>query len=238
MPAPHVDYDREIKDAAIRWVMDLERRAGREPADVRGDRALGDVVSPPRLIEVKAIGKKSSRGDSLWLDARQRDEALLNPNFFIYVVENIRQGHRQDFKLKVYDNDRLRRLLTGAKENHYFEVPVPAGEYKNAGHDDLEPAPDQPLVEIISMTLKVDRDGCRIAQVEWRDTRGEHLETWDSDGFAEWDDSNAADESAAGYYALLDEVAADLSEATGEDFGPDDLLRQAALLRVGDPPAH
>jgi len=55
-----------VEDAAIAWVMDLERNAGRQPVDTRfaGARARADLGSPPRVIEVKASGK-SCRGDDL-----------------------------------------------------------------------------------------------------------------------------------------------------------------------------
>jgi len=56
--------NKAVEAAAIAWVMDLERNAGREPVDTRFAGAKADLVSPPRIIEVKASGK-SCRGDDL-----------------------------------------------------------------------------------------------------------------------------------------------------------------------------
>src|SRR5208282_410545 len=48
---------------------ELERKAGRGPQDTRYQGAPADIESPPRLIEIKAVGKESCRGEFLWLDA-------------------------------------------------------------------------------------------------------------------------------------------------------------------------
>jgi hypothetical protein len=106
------------------------RRA--EARDTRYQGAPADIESPPRLIEIKAVGKPSSRGDFLWLETRQVDEARVNPNFFVYVVENVRQGDPALFRLKVYGGELLRRLVGGAKERRYYEVPVPVDVYGSA----------------------------------------------------------------------------------------------------------
>ncbi len=92
--------DKGIESAAIEWVMGLGRGAGREPRDVRYAGAPGDIASPPRVIEVKAFGK-SNRGYDLWLETRQIEEARTNPDFYVYVVENVRQGDRAQFTLPV-----------------------------------------------------------------------------------------------------------------------------------------
>jgi hypothetical protein len=47
--------NKAIEAAAIEWVMELERAAGREPRDTRFAGAPADVLSPPRVIEVKAF---------------------------------------------------------------------------------------------------------------------------------------------------------------------------------------
>ena len=122
-----------IENAAITWVMELERNAGRQPQDTRYRGAPADIESPPRLIEIKAVGKESCRGEFLWLETRQVDEARENPNFYVYVVENVRQGNSEHFRLKVYGGEQLQRLLSKAKEKRYYEVPVPVAEYDGAG---------------------------------------------------------------------------------------------------------
>jgi Domain of unknown function (DUF3883) len=130
--------NRAIEDAAIRWVIELEREAGREPTDTRHQGAPADIESPPRLIEVKAVGKASGRSDGcLWLETRQVEEARRNPNFFVYVVENVRQGDPRSFRLIVYGDEQLERLLARAKEKHYYEVPIPVAEYDLAAGSDV-----------------------------------------------------------------------------------------------------
>ena len=123
--------NKAVESAAISWVMDLERSAGREPVDTRFAAAQADLVSPPRVIEVKAFGK-SCRGDDLWLETRQYQAALENPNFHLYVVENVRQGDPAMFWLRVLHGERLHVLLRRAKEQHYYTVPWPVAHYDSS----------------------------------------------------------------------------------------------------------
>src|SRR5437764_10738251 len=103
-----------IEDAAVKWVIELERVVGRQPLDTRRHKgAAADIESPPRVIEVKAFGK-SNRGLDLWLETRQVDEARTNPDFYVYVVENVRQGDPDLFTLKVLGGEQLSRLLERA----------------------------------------------------------------------------------------------------------------------------
>src|ERR1022692_35459 len=57
--------NKAIETAAIEWVMELERTAGRQPRDTRFAGAPADILSPPRVIEVKAFGKSNPRLRSL-----------------------------------------------------------------------------------------------------------------------------------------------------------------------------
>lgn len=123
--------NRAIEQAAIAWVMELERAAGREPVDTRHRGAPADVESSPRIIELKAFGG-SNRGFGLWLEVRQVEEARRDRNFYVYVVENVRQGDPSKFTLKVLGGDQLRHLLERAKEKRYYEVPLPVAEYDSA----------------------------------------------------------------------------------------------------------
>jgi hypothetical protein len=125
---PELLGNRAIEEAAVAWVMQLELAAGREPRDTRHRGAPADIESPPRLIEVKAYGK-TCRGEDLWLEVRQVDEARVNPSFYLYVVENVRQGDPAYFRLKILGGERLQRLLGRAKEQRYFTVPWPVAEY-------------------------------------------------------------------------------------------------------------
>jgi hypothetical protein len=120
--------NKATEDAAIAWVIQMEAATGRHPRDTRYRGAPADIESPPRLIEVKAFGR-STRGYDLLLEPRQVEEARENPDFYVYVVENIRQGDPSDFTLRVLAGDRLQRLLTHAKEYRYFGVPWPVADY-------------------------------------------------------------------------------------------------------------
>jgi hypothetical protein len=76
------------------------------------------------MIEVKAFGT-SNRGYELWLEARQVQEARTNPDFYVYVVENVRQGDSSMFTLRVLGGEHLARLVARAKEQQYFTIPWP-----------------------------------------------------------------------------------------------------------------
>jgi uncharacterized protein DUF3883 len=121
--------NKAIEDAAIAFVMEYERRALREPRDTRYRGAPADIESSDRVIEVKAAARSVRTSGFLFLEARQIDEARRNPNFHIYVVENVAQGDPAAFELRILGGDQLRRLVARAKERRYFEVPVPVGEY-------------------------------------------------------------------------------------------------------------
>ena len=68
-------------------------------------------------------------GYGLLLEPRQVEEGRSNPNFYLYIVENVAQGDAARFELRVLAGDQLRRLLERARERRYFEVPVPVAEY-------------------------------------------------------------------------------------------------------------
>lgn len=119
----------QVENAAIAWALELEREAGRQPEDARKrDGFPADIDSPPRIIEVKAFGG-SARGDFLWLETSQVEEGLRNSDFYVYVIENVRQGDPARFTLRVLGGERLARLLARAREKHYYEVPFPVAEY-------------------------------------------------------------------------------------------------------------
>lgn len=121
--------NKAVEDAAVSWVCQLEREAGREPEDMRARSSPVDIVSPPRAIEVKAYGQ-SARGTELFMEVAQLEEAQRNPEFYLYVVENVRQGDPVDFGLKVLAGEALQTLLTRAKEQRYFTVPWPVAHYE------------------------------------------------------------------------------------------------------------
>ena len=125
-----------VEDAAIIWVMDFERRAGREPVDRRHERTFpGDLESPPRIIEIKASAT-SYRGWYLPLAPSQFEHARTDPSFFLYVVENVGLGDPAKFTLRVLAGDRLRMLAARASERRYFEVPWPTADYDETPIED------------------------------------------------------------------------------------------------------
>lgn len=124
--------NKAIEDAAIAMVMQLERNAGRTPTDRRYEADFaGDISSPPRTIEVKAVGK-DQRGWFVPLEARQYAAAVSDRNFWLYVVDNVRQGDPTAFRLKVFGGEQLARLLGAAKRREYYELPIPVGEFDSA----------------------------------------------------------------------------------------------------------
>jgi len=120
--------NRAIEDAAIAFVVRWEAEHGRPTQDTRGAGAAADVAGPDRVIEVKAYGQ-SARGQDLWLEPRQKAEAASNPDFWIYVVDNVRQGDPANFRLLQIGGDDLQRLLQRAVERRYFTVPWPVASY-------------------------------------------------------------------------------------------------------------
>ncbi|SNT49652.1 hypothetical protein SAMN05421812_107234 [Asanoa hainanensis] len=120
--------NRAIEDAAVAFVLRWEADHGRPAEDTRGTGAPADVASSGRTIEVKACGA-SARGQDLWLESRQRAEADTNPDFWIYIVENVRQGDPAHFRLLQIGGEDLKRLVRRAVERQYFTVPWPVAEY-------------------------------------------------------------------------------------------------------------
>lgn len=120
--------NRQIESAAITYVIECEAQEGRQAHDTRGRGVAGDLVSGDRVIEVKAYGT-TARGTDLWLEVRQVEEARTNPDFWVYVVENVRQGDPALFRLLCIGGDDLQGLISRARERRYYEVPFPVGVY-------------------------------------------------------------------------------------------------------------
>jgi len=120
--------NRAVEDAAVTYVLGWELAHGRPSQDTRGTGAAADVAGEHRTIEVKAYGG-SARGQDLWLEPRQFDEAVQNPNFWLYVVDNIRQGNPAQFRLLEIGGERLHLMLSRAVERRYFTVPWPVAVY-------------------------------------------------------------------------------------------------------------
>lgn len=113
-------------------LLDLEREAGRVPADKRSDPGYpADIDSPPRVIEVTAVGAEA-RGSDLRLEVAQVERARTDPNFYLYVVDRVAQGNPANFRLKVFAGDRLARLIARVRGQRYCELPVPVAEFDSA----------------------------------------------------------------------------------------------------------
>jgi Protein NO VEIN, C-terminal len=124
--------NRAIENAAIAFVIAYEASQGRTAADTRGKGAPADVESSDgRIIEVKAYGT-SGRGQDLWLEARQVAEAESNPNFWVYVVYNVRQGDPGGFGLRLLGGAQLARLVAKKRLQTTYTIPFPVAEYDKA----------------------------------------------------------------------------------------------------------
>jgi hypothetical protein len=126
-PEP-ITSNRAVENAAILFVLAREAAYGRTAHDTRGTGAAGDVASEGRVIEVKAYGG-SARGQDLWLEPRQIEEALGNADFWLYVVENVRQGDPAQFKLLEIGGEALQTLLVRRVERRYYTIPWPVASY-------------------------------------------------------------------------------------------------------------
>lgn len=117
--------NRQVEDVAIKLVLAREHEAGRRAVDARGRNALVDVEGD-LLIEVKAFSG-SARGSDLWLEPRQVQAALDNPDrFHLVIVDNVGTG--QPRVLDIHGQP-LEALLARRREKHYFEVPFPTATY-------------------------------------------------------------------------------------------------------------
>jgi hypothetical protein len=136
-PEPEITFEplvgnRRIEDAAIHWIEQLERDAGRLPVDRRQERTFpGDIESPPRIIEVKAVGA-DARGADLPLEVAQVERGRADKDFYLYLVDRIAQGNPAQFRLKVFGGEQLARLLARARERRFYELPVPVAEFDAA----------------------------------------------------------------------------------------------------------
>lgn len=129
--------NRQVEQAALDFVTAYERQQGREPRDCRYRGEAADLKSSGRVIEIKAYGKSCRDQGFLWLEVRQVEEARANPDFYLYVVEQVRSGNPT---LKVLHGAPLARMLEGAREKRYFEVPWSTREYDATPVERLEPA--------------------------------------------------------------------------------------------------
>jgi hypothetical protein len=72
--------------------------------------------------------------------ARQVHEAESNANFWLYVVENVRQGDPALFRLILLGGEQLTRLVAKKKAQTTYTVPFPVAEFDTAPRGTM-PAP-------------------------------------------------------------------------------------------------
>lgn len=120
-----------IENAAIEYVIAYETAQGRTATDTRGKGAPADVKSDGRIIEVKTYGR-SGRGQDLWLKARQVAEAESNPDFWVYVVDNVRQCDPAKFGLHLLGGELLAELVARKRAQTTYILPFAVGEYDAA----------------------------------------------------------------------------------------------------------
>lgn len=113
-----------LQHAAVAFVVDYERRHGREPrvtADGRG----ADIVSPPRWIEVKAIAQNAGDGFlTIVLSDAARARARSESGFFLYLVHNVAQGDPKRFQLRVVTSAELRGVAEAPRAQNELRVPA------------------------------------------------------------------------------------------------------------------
>lgn len=125
----------DIENAAIQFVIEQEKQERRAARDTRHQGAVADVESDDRIIEVKAAGT-TSRGFEVWLEPGQYEAAKSDPGrFWLYLVENVRQGDPSKFRLLRFGGDRLQALLGKAKERRYYTLPVPVAVYDEVAQE-------------------------------------------------------------------------------------------------------
>jgi hypothetical protein len=115
----------ETEDFPIQYVLQLERAAGREARDTRKTGQPVDIVSPPRLIEVKTFGR-SARGQAVPLEQRQVDALRASPDsFFLYVVENINEARAgiRDPTVLVLDGAKVLAMIATTKPVTTYSAP-------------------------------------------------------------------------------------------------------------------
>src|SRR5437879_4932162 len=84
--------EKTIEDRAVRFVTDQERRFGRDARDTRRLPGAVDVASSDRVIEIKASSGWAVRENGLLYLTGPQLRRASDPNFYVYIVENVSQG--------------------------------------------------------------------------------------------------------------------------------------------------
>jgi hypothetical protein len=121
--------DKTIEDRAVRFVIGQERHFGREARDTRRQPGAADVASGDRVIEIKASSGWAVRENGLLYVTGPQLRRASDPNFYLYIVENVSQGDPSKIEIRVLHGEDLQRLFAGARPDIYY-VPVRKGDYR------------------------------------------------------------------------------------------------------------
>ncbi|MET7984696.1 DUF3883 domain-containing protein [Streptomyces sp. NPDC005281] len=123
---------KETEQAAIRHVMALERRAGRDPKHVRRSDLPYDIKSPPRMIEVKAFSR-TARSKALLLEHQQVEAARVNPEqYYLYVVDNVAGADGTEIGVRTLHGEALLAMIKRTQPQIRYQPTIRAAEYDQA----------------------------------------------------------------------------------------------------------
>ncbi|MGH2796140.1 MAG: protein NO VEIN domain-containing protein [Thermoleophilaceae bacterium] len=181
MTGPRANPNQQLEDIAVEFVIAQEREHGRNARDSRG-RGAGDVESDDRVIEIKAFSGRWRTG-LLYFTPPQLEHGERDPNYHVYVVENIAQGDPAKFELSILHGEDLRRLFASAQVHRLF-VPIRAADRARFLRLDGTPVGGQGR----DTRPRVDRDrGPEPHWVQADSVRGMVIAAWQTAGSPEWD---------------------------------------------------
>lgn len=116
-----------VEDAAVAYVLDRERSAGRHPRDVRYQGAAGDVENPSRLIEVKPFSRSwGSLNGSSPARFKRHDNTPTSTSTW---SSTSARATRSSSRSRCSAGSGCSGLLAGVKESHSFEMPWPVADF-------------------------------------------------------------------------------------------------------------
>jgi hypothetical protein len=181
-PSATVHPNRQLEDTAVRFVIEQERAQGRQARDVRGY-GPGDVESSGRAIEIKAFRQKWRTG-LLYFTPPQLEQGERDPNYYVYVVENIGQEDPAKFELSVLHGDDLRRLFALAQVHRLF-VPIRAADRARFQRLDGTPVGRTRAPGVRATAIQAPTTEPHWVQAD--SVRGMVIAAWQSAGSPTWD---------------------------------------------------
>jgi hypothetical protein len=179
---PPTNPNRQLEDVAVEFVIAQERAHGRNARDGRG-RGPGDVESDGRVIEIKAFSGKWRSG-LLYFTPPQLRAGETDPNYHVYVVENVGQGDPAKFELSVLHGDDLRRLFALAQVHRLF-VPIRAADRARLLRIDGTPVRERQTAAVQRGASR--SEGTQPHWIQADSVRGMVVAAWESAGRPQWD---------------------------------------------------